>query len=132
LTLEDALRVAGQAEQVAKEIGNPEGRGWGLAGVGKPEDRGRALAALAEALAGTWQFEDARRVAADITELWLRAEALATIAFQLAETGDVTQAARIIAATWTLGEWATPLPALVAIRSSALVVLGKNELRANR
>jgi hypothetical protein len=83
------------------------------------------------ALAGAGQLDDAHRVAADIDEPWSRAEALTTIALKLSQTGDLTQAARMIAAAWTLGEWTTPLPVLAAVRPSALTALGRMETRAS-
>jgi hypothetical protein len=145
--LDDAERVAEEAERVAADIDEPRSRAWALAdvvgawaGAGRlddaervaadiePRSRARALAGLVGALAGAGRLDDAQRVAADIDDPQYRAEALTRIALKLSQTGDFMQAARIVAAVWTLGEWTTPLTALAEIRSSALVALGKAEL----
>jgi tetratricopeptide (TPR) repeat protein len=128
-TMAEALAAAGQLEDAKGVIGEAE---LAAADPDYPYLQGWPLARIAEALARAGQLEDAQRVVPHVAEPGKRAEALATIAFELAQTGDMTQAARIIAAIWTFDEWTTPLPALAAIRSSALVTLAKLELEANR
>jgi tetratricopeptide (TPR) repeat protein len=155
--LEDAYRVLGEAERAAANIGAPGPR-WNalariqvvLAEIGQlddahriteelergavdthPGERDRVLAALAEALAVSGQLDDAQRIAADLAPECSQ-RALTAIAVELARTGDLTQAARTIAAVWTVSEWTTPLSALALVSHSALVALSQLELNGHR
>ena len=88
----DAMRLAGEAERVARDLSDGSARF-------------RALSGVAVALASAGQGVEAERIAGGITADVERAEALSGVAVALASAGHAAEAERIAIDTLLVTGW---------------------------
>jgi tetratricopeptide (TPR) repeat protein len=115
-----ALAAAGRHERALEIVQSISGQDW----------KAQAMADIAKSLAAAGQHEhstalarQAEALARSATDSSMQAQALAGVAEALAATGDFRTGNQAAAIACTIGEWTTPLKAVLSLMPSAITPL---------
>jgi len=93
--------------------------------IADPGPRWRALAAVAEALARTGEYERAESVARSIADPGPQARALVLVALAVADAGRGKTASQLAALACTLGRWTIVARAVLSLDDHAFVAIAR-------